>query len=372
MLETIYENVAAITVVVYCALQIFIAWACVLTADAYRTRRDKKITILVAARNEQDHILECLQSLDAQEYPKELTQILIGNDRSEDATAKIVKDFIADKTHFSLVEITEDWPGIKFKQNVLAQLARQATGEILLITDADVTHDPTWAAQMVAGFDVPHYGQKPAMVSGATLVRDEGLWGRMQALDWLGGMATIKAFDALGKPITANGNNTAITRTAYDAVGGYESVPFSVTEDYKLMEAVVKKGMRHKMLYNPKILNATWPVTDRKSFLRQRNRWFQGGKHGPWYATAMFTVIAFTTPFLIGGYFVWPFEMWLALLTAKFAADAIFVALASSALGRPRLTLYVPAYFVYFSALVLTLPLYFLTRQKVVWKGKTH
>lgn len=372
MFETIYENLAAITVVVYCALQIFIGAVCLLAADPFRTRRDKKITIMVAARNEQKRILDCLRSLDAQDYPKHLTQILIGNDRSEDATGRIVAEFIADKPCFSLVEIVEDWPGIKFKQNVLAQLAQKATGEILLITDADITHDPTWAAQIVAAFEEPHFGQKPAMVSGATLVRDEGFWGAMQALDWLGGMATIKTFDALGKPITANGNNTAITRAAYDAVGGYQTVPFSVTEDYKLMEAVVKKGMRHKMLYNAKICNGTWPVLGLNSFLSQRNRWFQGGKSGPWYATAMFTVIAFATPFLIGGFFVWPREMWLALLTAKFTADFALVAMASSALGRPGLTRYMPVYFVYFSVLVLTLPLYFLTGRKVVWKGKTH
>ncbi|MDW8333340.1 MAG: glycosyltransferase [Bacteroidia bacterium] len=371
MLETIYENVAAATVMVYCAMQIFVGLTCLLTADAFRVRRDKKITVMVAARNEQDCILDCLKSLNAQDYPKELMQILIGDDRSQDATAQIVREFIADKPWFELVEIKEDWPGVGFKQNVLAQLAEKASGEILLITDADVTHHPTWAAQMVAAFDRPHYGSKPAMVSGATLVRDESFWGAMQALDWLGGMAVIKAFDTLALPITANGNNTAITRAAYRAVGGYCGIPFSITEDYKLMEAVVRRGMRHKMLFNAPICNATRPVAGWKNFLRQRNRWFQGGKHGPRHAMLMFLLIAFTTPFLVGGAFVWPWEMWSAMVAAKFCSDLIFVLTASTALGRPRLTLYLPAYFVYFSVLVLLLPPYFLTGRKVVWKDKT-
>jgi hypothetical protein len=86
----------------------------------------------------------------------------------------------------------------------------------------------------------------------------------------------------------------------------------------------------------------------------------------------MVLLIAFCTPFLIGGFFVWPFELWLALLTAKIFSDFVCTLLSSLALGRPRLTLYLPLYEIYFTLLVLTLPLYFLTGRKVVWKGKTE
>ena len=54
----------------------------------------KKITIWIAARNEEDNIINCLESIDKLNYPKEYLQVLIGNDQSEDNTKSIVENYI--------------------------------------------------------------------------------------------------------------------------------------------------------------------------------------------------------------------------------------------------------------------------------------
>ena len=39
---------------------------------------------------------------------------------------------------------------------------------------------------------------------------------------------------------TCMGNNMLITREAYESVGGYRGIPFSVTEDYELYKKISK------------------------------------------------------------------------------------------------------------------------------------
>ena len=55
-----------------------------------------KITIWIAARNEELSIIKCLTSIENLNYPKHLLQVLIGNDRSTDNTASVVSNFIKD------------------------------------------------------------------------------------------------------------------------------------------------------------------------------------------------------------------------------------------------------------------------------------
>ena len=57
-------------------------------------------TIIVAARNEEENILRCLQSLDALIYPEGKLQIIIVNDKSTDRTDEIIEEFVLGKPKF--------------------------------------------------------------------------------------------------------------------------------------------------------------------------------------------------------------------------------------------------------------------------------
>ena len=57
-----------------------------------------KITIWIAARNEEENILNCLRSIEKLDYPIDYLQVLIGNDNSTDNTFTIIKEFIKDKS----------------------------------------------------------------------------------------------------------------------------------------------------------------------------------------------------------------------------------------------------------------------------------
>lgn len=229
------------------------------------------VSILIAARNEEATIGACLQAVSQLDYPTDQFEVLIGNDASTDQTGSVVAGFIADKPHFRLCDITEARGTVRGKANVLAQLAHQARGEFLFFTDADTEVPPTWLTAMLARFS-----PKTGLITGVTMPRGHMLFHHLQSLDWLHALTQTSVLSALGIPVTAMGNNMAVRRTAYGTVGGYENVPFSVTEDYALFRAIVQCGFGFKNLLNPDVLAFSKPVSSLNDFLQQRKRWMRG------------------------------------------------------------------------------------------------
>src|SRR6185437_1661998 len=51
------------------------------------------ISVIIPARNEQEQIGACIASVLAQQYPRELFEIIVVDDHSEDSTADVVKGY---------------------------------------------------------------------------------------------------------------------------------------------------------------------------------------------------------------------------------------------------------------------------------------
>lgn len=330
-----------------------------------RYNNNKTISILIAARNEEDNIEECLNSIFNLNYPLHLIEVWIGDDGSEDSTAIKIKDFIQDKPNFYYFYVSENLPGLLGKQNVLAQLAQKATGDFLLFTDADITHHRDWAQTMVGAFDSPEVG----VVSAPTVVFGKGLLAKMQSLDWILGVSVIRAFAVLGLPVTAIGNNMAVRTSAYRAVGAYENISFSITEDYKLWAEILKKGYKWRWLFQPEAMNESKPIKGLFSLIRQRKRWFKGGSEGPWYAIFTFLLHALSAPaslFLL-------FSKWnILFISLKLSADALHLIGGAIRLKRYEPLAYLPFYWLYLNLSHLILPFYFLIPQKINWKGRIY
>lgn len=367
MLYDVAAYIVVFGVGLYSLIQFAIGLLLPFARTRYRTNTSRKISILVAARNEEAVILDCLKSLDNQRYPRERFEILVGDDGSEDGTAAIIKDFIQDKPYFKYHYINYTYPGLRGKQNVLANLARKAEGELFLITDADIEHHPDWAAQLAAGFDEAGVG----VVSAPTVVRPGGLWETFQMLDWLNGVAAIKSFDFAGLPVTSIGNNMAVTREAYEQIGGYENLPFSITEDFLLFQSIIKAGYGRNWLFNRTTLNFSAATYGWKNLLNQRRRWFKGGLDGSALSIILFGIYAMATPMLLlSGLFI-ESGLWLALLALKLGTDLFTTVVAGLALGQLKKGLPVyPVYAVFFTINMMALPIYTAFKSPVVWKGR--
>lgn len=331
-------------------------------------RSTPKVSILVAARNEAHCIERCLSYLARLNYPTDALQILIGNDDSSDQTAEIIARFIQDKPHFQLITITQNIGLAKGKGNVLAQLAKHATGEYFLFTDADIAVPPHWVQAMLAGFDT----EKVGVINGLSTISGTPLLARMQAIDWLANLLIIWFLSLIKIPITSMGNNMATTAKAYRATGGYENLKFSLTEDYRLFKAILEQGFEFRQLMSPKCVAVSLPITTVKGWLVQRNRWITGACEGGWY----YRLIVYGLVALYLGIFTlfWyaPVPMLLFWVTKYFIQNFVIIGLLGH-LRQKHLWRWVWFYEIY--AFVFTgmlLVYHFGNRKGVEWKSRKY
>ena len=105
------------------------------------------LSVIVPAHNEERTIRDKIENLLAQDYPRELVQILVGNDGSTDRTGEIVSEFVS---RGAVQMVTSEKAGGKSAiQNLLVS---KATGEILIFTDADCFLPPAGLRTIVQSF----------------------------------------------------------------------------------------------------------------------------------------------------------------------------------------------------------------------------
>ena len=237
-----------------------------------------QVSILIAARNEEAAIGRCLAAIRALDYPAELVEVLLGDDGSTDGTRAVAEAAMHGYGgHFRCLTITETLGTARGKANVLAYLTRAATADFFFITDADIAVPRAWLSGLLA-YARPGIGT----VTGLTIVRGPRLFDRLQGLDWLLSLSLVQVVSDLGKPVTAMGNNMLVTREAYEATDGYEALPFSVTEDFELFKAVIKRGFGFVNVFRPEILAFSLPIATPLRLLHQRRRWLRGVESLPW------------------------------------------------------------------------------------------
>ncbi|WP_310392218.1 glycosyltransferase [Hymenobacter sp.] len=231
-----------------------------------------RVSILLAARDEELALPRCLASLRALDYPAELLEILVGDDASTDRTAAVAAAAMRGWAgRFRIIPIVEPMGEARGKANVLAHLAREATTDFFFITDADIAVPPTWIAALLA-----HAAPDVGTVTGITAVRGPRVFDQLQGLDWLLSLSLVQVVSDGGRPVTAMGNNMLVIRAAYEVTGGYEALPFSVTEDFALFKAVVAAGYGFRHAFSPAARADSLPVPTWSGLLKQRRRWLRG------------------------------------------------------------------------------------------------
>jgi cellulose synthase/poly-beta-1,6-N-acetylglucosamine synthase-like glycosyltransferase len=322
-------------------------------------------SIIIAARNEENNLCDCLESVANQTYPSSLYEIIIINDGSTDNTEMICNEFIKRYSNIKLIQAKDD-AIIRGKANALAQGIEAAKGEIILITDADCTVPVTWVQETANRYDTT-----VGLIGGFTLQKASTPFEGMQSLDWTFILGMAAATAGLNYPLGSIGNNLSFRRSAYEQVGGYRKLKFSVTEDYTVVQAIIGTT-KWKYLYpiNVKLLVESKPCPNYKSLIDQKHRWGTGGLD---IKPAGFAIMAVgfcmhLSPFIMlfwGGVIEAA-----AALTIKFIADYIFLYQILQRLDRKEELRWFSWFEIYFLIYVLLLPFLVFFGGKVKWKGR--
>ncbi|MFN4144216.1 MAG: glycosyltransferase [Runella sp.] len=335
-----------------------------------RVQSFSKVSILVAARNEADNILDCLRALDNLSYPKESLQILIGDDASEDNTSQIIASFIENKPHFQLFKLPENSASaLKGKTRVLAHLAQYATGEYLFFTDADIEVPPHWVENMLV-----HFKPNVGVVTGITTMNPKPKYwglGGFQGLEWLYYLSLVRLFSLFGIPLTAMGNNMATTHEAYKTVGGYEKIGFSITEDYALFRAILAKGYDFVQLFDRRVLTISKPILSFRPLLTQRKRWMYGAMELPWGQRLGVYLNGFLLPILLILGVLTP-QLALLLAVVSYIFTTAWLTGAIQWLSLRTFFVLIPFFWFYHVFMNFAMLVNFYLQPKTIWKGRQY
>ena len=327
---------------------------------------EPKVSIIVAARNEEAKISNCLTSLSKIEYPIEKLEIIIVNDQSTDKTESLIKSVVEKDSRFKLVNAQPGTGHLIGKANALSQAIDVSKGEIILFTDADCDVPVSWVKSTV-----PYFTKEVGIVGGFTILKADSIFAGLQSLDWVFLYSVACATATIGFPLTAVGNNLAIRRTAYDTVGGYNQIPFSVTEDYMLTRKIIEKtGLKMVFPLDMKTLILSHACKTWSQLYHQRKRWGIGALDMVAYGFFIFGIPYALNLLLLTSIFFTPWNIFLIAVGLKFIFELLLESYSLKKIGSLRYIKYFLFFEFYYFIYVLALPWVAISSGKVKWKGR--
>jgi cellulose synthase/poly-beta-1,6-N-acetylglucosamine synthase-like glycosyltransferase len=275
-----------------------------------------KLSVIVPARNEQQNIGSCLETLVHQNYPKELFEIIVVDDFSEDDTRNVVERFAAAHSQYNIrCLLLRDHLKEKtfaFKKAALEYGISQATGELIITTDADCVFPKEWLLHYAALYETE---DRPMIIIAPVLLSNNNSMVQLfQTIDFTGSQGITAATHIMNLGRMSSGPNFAFQRTAFLEIEGYQQIDGLATGDDFLLLWKMSRLLKRKICYL-KSFDATvisQPQYTWSAFLNQRIRW--ASKSGKYDDKNLIVVMLL----------VYVFNCWLAVLLYLGTVSPVF------------------------------------------------
>lgn len=215
-----------------------------------------RVSILVAARDEARKLPSALTTLLAQDYPN--YEVIIVNDRSQDATPRILDKFAQGHDNLKVIHLAELSAGWLGKPHALTRAYEHATGQWLVFTDADVH----FAADLLQRSLSLTLAQGWDHLTLLPLAQLEGFWEKTAISYWFGsfthGLKPWRVSDPRSKDYVGVGAFQLVRRSTYETIGTHRRLAMEVVEDVKLGKLVKLGGFRSGVALGGKRLSLRW------------------------------------------------------------------------------------------------------------------
>ena len=229
-----------------------------------------KVSILVAARNEEARIRYTIEDILAQDYPRHLTEIIIVDDHSSDRTAEIIRSYAGQGVR--LLQLSEDKALNSYKKKAIAKAIELSKGELMVATDADCRMGRSWLSSIVGYFES---GDKVMISSPVAYFEERGIFEHMQSLEFAFLIGVGASFIGNGKASTCNGANLAYRKDVFYQVGGFAGIDELASGDDELLlqKVAAEYPGRIGFLKLRDAIVYTHAKHSLGEFLQQRRRW---------------------------------------------------------------------------------------------------
>ena len=348
-------------------LLIFYYWQSWLSIPNYKPQTTDhkpltRISVIIPARNEEENIAACLDSINAQSYPKELFEVLVVDDHSTDNTAAVIKTYSEQHVKLiSLKDFLDESELNSYKKKAIEIAIGQSTGELIVTTDADCIVPVNWL-QTIAAFYAQYQPEFIVMSVGirhANSIRQNSPCGEFlqifQSLDFMTLQGITGASVHKKTHSMCNGANLAYTKKAFEEVGGFTGIDHIASgDDMMLMHKIYKRYPDQVMFLKSKeVIVQTQPAKSVKEFFNQRIRW--ASKADQYDDKRIFVVlllvylinlILLLLPMLlifnaeilsIFNYQLSIFDLWILLLLIKTSVELLFLYPVANFFGKQKM-----------------------------------
>ncbi len=292
------------------------------------------VTVLIAAHNEEAVLDERLRNALATDYPADRFEVVIGSDGSTDRTAEIARRY-ADRGVRLL-----DFPQNRGKATVLNAAMREATGQVVVLSDANTHFQPDAVRRMVRWFHDPGVGA----VCGRLVLTDPKTGRNVDSLYWRYETFLKKQEGRLGALLGSNGAIYAIRRREY------VPIPDGTIVDDFVIPLLGRLRSGRSVVYEPEAVALEESAPDVGNEFRRRARIGAGGfqaigllrglvhpRHG-WVAFTFLShkIVRWFCPFFLAAALASSALLWRhPLYRAMFLLQALFYATSAVLMVAP-------------------------------------
>lgn len=214
------------------------------------------VSVILPARNEEEYIGRCLESLAKQDYAE--YEVIAINDSSEDSTESIISDYANRYTKIRLVNARPKPDGWMGKNWACMEGYNNSTGTLLLFTDSDTIFSHNMISTAVSHLKAENLDALTAI----PLIRANEFWTRI-TLPMISTFLHTR-FSALNvnnpnkKTGYFFGSFFLMPKDVYESVGTHKGVRQEIIEDGSLGRKVKDMGYRLKMVLADDMFEAIW------------------------------------------------------------------------------------------------------------------
>jgi cellulose synthase/poly-beta-1,6-N-acetylglucosamine synthase-like glycosyltransferase len=325
------------------------------------------VSIIVPARNEENNIQTCIESIMSNNYPSDKFEVIVVNDRSTDRTGTILVSLQKRFQNLFVYTIAENTHhrNLKGKPGALQVGIEAAKGDIILMTDADCIVNENWIDSITNSFSDNEVG----LTAAVTNIKSKNAFDIAQAVYWVYMHTMAAAGIGLNQPLGCFGNNLSVRKSDFIELGGFENIKFSMTEDLALQQAVFKSNRKIRYLISDESSVETLPCKTFKEYLNQQHRWALGGLDLGWRA-AIFVISSVALWIgLITSLIFCDIVWFLSILGTRFFLDFILIFSSLVRLQKIKLWKWIIPSILIFVFMELLVPFLLLDRE-TVWKGQ--
>ncbi len=286
------------------------------------------LSIVVSLHNEEENVNDLMKSLLEQKYPQNKLEYIFVNDRSSDKTGKILDGYSEKNEKIKVIHINDIHKNFAPKKRAIDRAINIASGEIILLTDADARHSKSWAEVMVSYF-TENVGLVMGNVLYKSINKSKKLVSKLLELEFFSISAIGISTVAMKYPATCIGTNMAIRKKVFEELNGFGKYKNIQSGDDDLFMQRVRDESSWKIEFAIKkdATVFTFPPSSFKKFHNQRLRFSSKGFEYSFKIIAMlFLYYLFNSLFIFLFIFISKYLIYLVVgIIVKIIGEYIYI-----------------------------------------------